>query len=349
MIESSEYLKRIFTQAVLNRLAKISSPSQHLKYRLDVLTAHGPKPTDGTAANKLRHFRAQKAAWEVYIEAASVCGFFESSGGSDLKKRLIGVDDDGFRSAMAECMACWFLAGKHGFVVTPYPAGRSGKNLDMSVNLASQDVQVEVKAPYRERPTGDTVWHGEDSDAIANCLEAANKQFSDNRTNILVIAPELRLDLYDCRFQLIKACFGQEKITVPINKRTGGPAGPVGTEFFPDGKFLNPYRPDGKYIKPDGRPAFTRVSAVITIEEIFKYRYSYADPLILLKDGAAWTSWKKRNDLHYSADNYSWIEHQVLVAYNPFARYALSTEVFKQHIRFMDLGKGFGWTDGAPL
>ena len=349
MTESPEYLKQIFTSEVLHRLASISRPSKHLKYRLNVLTAHGPKPTNSSATNKLRYFRAQKAAWEVYIAASFVCGFFESAGGSDLRERLIGEDDDGFRSGMAECMACWFFAGKHGLVVTPYPVGRPGKNLDMLVKLTSQDVHVEVKAPYRKRPTGDTIWHGEDSDAIANCVKAANKQFSTDRTNILVIAPELRLDLYGCRFQLVKACFGQEKITALIDKRTGGPAGPVGTKFFPDGKFLNPYRPNGKHMKPDGQPAFTRVSAVITIEEVFQHRYPYADPFVLPKDNSAWLSWKRQNDLHYSAKNYSWIEHQVLVAYNPFARHPLSTEVFEQHVRFMDLGKGFGWTDGHTL
>ena len=321
MIETHEYLTQVFTPKVLQRLASISSPSEQLKYRLDVLTAHGPNPTNRAAAYRLQYLRAKKAAWEVYAHAALICGFFDSPGGRDLRERLTGGDDNGFRSAMTECMACWFFAGKHRFPVTPYPRGRLGKRLDMSVKFACGEARVEVKAPYKESPRGVGPWFGEHSDVLAQCLDTANKQFSDDTMNILVIAPELRLPVHNYRFQLIKAFFGQEKITVPIDPSTGGPAGPVGTKFFPDGKFLNRYRPKGKHLKINGQPAFTRVSAVLTIEEFFQDRYPYAN----------------------------WVDHHVLVLHNPFARHPLAVEVFEQYIRFIDLGEGFGWSDGCRL
>ena len=68
-------------------------------------------------------------------------------------------------------------------------------------------------------------------------------------------------------------------------------------------------------------PGFTRVSAVVVIEE----------------------------DFHYGSENYCCRDHMILVAHNPFACHPLSAEIFRDYVQFMDVGNGYGWSDGEPL
>jgi len=44
-----------------------------------------------------------------------------------------------------------------------------------------------------------------------------------------------------------------------------------------------------------------------------------------------------------------WIDHNVLVAHNPFAKRPLFPAHLPIPIQFMDLGTGFGWSDGERL
>jgi len=225
----------------------------------------------------------------------------------------------------------------------------------MGTEIDGRFVGVEVKAPYRETPSDGKPWSGHDSDLLEQCLVSANKQFCDDVPNILVIVPQLRTSVHDLRVQLVTALYGQEMITCPIDTRTGGPAGPVTTEFFPDGRLLRQWQPSGSLIKPNGTPGFTRVSAVVVIEEFPRERHP--NPIETLwkeisagiKSAALVEAWKRQLALHFGPDNYCWIDHKVLVAHNPNARHPLLPAVFREHVQFVDTGKWYGWSDGEAL
>jgi hypothetical protein len=126
----------------------------------------------------------------VYLLAAFACGLFEDPHGADLRARLTGSDDENFRSAMSECLAAWYLAGRLRLRVEPRPEGRPGHPLEFVIKLSSGDINVEVKAPYRQ--ITDDAWWGDDADLLQSVLRNANKQFEAGARNLLVIVPELR-------------------------------------------------------------------------------------------------------------------------------------------------------------
>jgi hypothetical protein len=298
-----------------------------------------------------------RASWESYVYSAFACGFFDGDRGKDLRGRLASKGEHDFRSAMAECLTCWFLAARLRFTVTPDAPGRGAKNLDMMTIIGSQEVGVEVKAPYREMPPPGTGWHGDDADLLANRLESAQKQFSRETANILVIVPQLRTPVHSYRTQLVTALYGEEKITCQIDLRTGAAVGPITTEFFHEGKLLRRRQPSGALIKPDGSPGFTRVSTVIVIEERIREKYP-PPPLGLWREivtgntrSGGWEdAWNRQMALHLGPENYCWIDHNILVAHNPNAHKPISPNWFQGFVQFMDLGIGeYGWSDGQPL
>ena len=300
------------------------NPTQELIWRLEGLCACGPRPSSDSQAVRLMFRRARRAAWETYVYCAFACGLLEGERGIELRGRLASSNADDFRSAMAECLTCWFLAGRLGLPVTGDAPGRKGKNLDMTAFVGGQGVGVEVKAPHRDRPTEGEAWWGHDADLLARCLDRANRQFPGNGANVLAVVPELRTPVSLFRVQLVTALYGQEVITFPVDTRTGSRAGPVTTQFRPDGRLLRRRQPSGAFVKADGTPGFTRVSAVIVIEEVPR-------------------------DLGWSRNNEAWIDHNVLVAHNPHARHPLSPDLFREYVQFTDMGSGYGWSDGARL
>lgn len=332
-----------------------ANPTEELLQRLGFLCASGPRPSDRLAAMRMMHSRAVRAAWEAYVYCAYACGFFTGSKAADLCARLASRSPADFRSAMAECMACWFLAGRLRLPVGGDAPGRGAKMLDMRTVIDRQDVGVEVKAPHRERPPEGQAWCGHDGDLIEKSLDTANKQFADDVPNILVLAPQLRTPVSTFRVQLVSALYGEEKITCPIDTRTGGPAGPVTTKFFPEGKLLRRRQPNGALIKPTGFPGFTRVSVVVVIEE--EMREWHPHPITTLwheamadaSDGALHDAWAVQEARHYSSDNHCWIDHAILVAHNPHAARPLSPDIFREYVQFMEVSDGYGWSDGERL
>jgi len=314
-------LKAVFDETVMGRLASVKSPSKRLQDRLEVLTACGPMPSDKVARHRLGWLRARKAAWEAYLTAAFACGMFEGNQGNDLRGRLVGKNDTNFRAAMAECMACWFFAGKLQLPVVPKPAGRKRRELDLLIGCEDGDIRVEVKAAYRETPE-DYCW-GDDADAIARCLGYANKQFPSEGRNILVIVPDLKWPVHADRRQLIHALIGEEAITLTINRRTGDAVGEPQSRFVPDGSFLKRKRDDGRNLKQDGRPAYTRVGAVVSIE---------GTPV--------------EQD---SCPMNTWIEHKVLVAHNPYATNPIPQDMWQDYPQLVKQDDRLVWTDGREV
>jgi len=338
----------IFTRKVLEHLQSSTHPSVNLIFRLAVIQAHGPYPSEAIPAIRLRSLRAYKAAWNTYFLAAFACKMFEGEKGKDIRSRLTGTDDDNFRSAMAECLVCWFLAGRMKLNIDPFAPGRNGRNLEMVIKLAEGDIGVEVKAPFRETPEG--AWSGDDADKIEKALEVANRQFSDQDRNMLFIVPRLRIPVYSHRRDLIRAAYGQEKITMPLNTETGEAAGSISTEFFQDGKFLNTTKPGsgGKPIKPDGLPAYRRISAIICIEEKRWEKYPHPNPLELLQKehrNEIWPMWEKAQKQYFSQDNEIWIDHDVLVLHNPYAYHPINKDMWNEFPQFVPEKGVMKWTD----
>lgn len=305
-------LKEVFTEEVMTDLGRRSRNAPALRDRLNVLVARAPV-VDAESRRIVAHppeRRARRAAWETYLEAAFALGLFDPPDGQHLRTRLTSVDEDTFRGAMAECLAGWVLAGKLDLELRPRPPGPRGPG-EYLIEWGDIGIYVEVKAPHRE-PLRRGVISGDDSPLLAATLERANRQFADDRANLLVIAPTLRIPVASHRGQLARAFYGQQVLTQPIDVSRGGAVGPVTIEFQPDGSFLRSQ-------KQDGSPAFTRVGGVLCIEEFLRH------------------------------GNPPWIDHHILLAHNPNAKPGcrLPTGIWKSIPQLVEIDDRMVWTDGA--
>lgn len=292
--------RAVFTDEVIERLQSRENPTEQLQHRLKVIAAHGQR----TGFFHHRR-RALKAAWDTYLYAGFALGLFEGEHGGELLSRLRGVDDASFRSGMSECLAAWYLAGPLGLTVEPRPEGRPGHPLEFVIRHSGGDINVEVKAPYRPMLTEGFAWF-DDSDMFVSSLRDANKQFHKTTRNLLVMVPQLSVDIsLDFRIPLEKAFIGEEMVTTPIDMRTGGPAGPTRLVFEERGHLTR----SGK--EP---PRFTRVSGVLHLGEML------------------------------AADNRS-IEHLALLVYNPNAPLALPTDIWKDTRYFSRISARWVWSD----
>jgi hypothetical protein len=180
-----EPLWEIFTQEVITNLYT-AKPSD---WRLDVLQSGG---LNQSSRNKW--LRVVKSAGEAYLSAAFACGLFEGPDGTDLRCRLTGLDDANFRSALSECFAVWYFAGRLRLEIEPRPGGKRRNPLEFLVKLPDGNIKVEVKAPRRE--IKGKSWWGNDSASLQGVLQKANKQFSPYDCNLLVIVPTLRVPVF---------------------------------------------------------------------------------------------------------------------------------------------------------
>lgn len=341
-------LREVFTEDVRNEWRK--RPDQELIDRLEVLCACGPYPSDAAARHRLRRLRARKAAWETYLFTAYACGMFEGDRGSDLRGRLGSKHSDNFRSAMAECEVCWFLAGRMRLPIQPRATGRNARNLEMRVVCEDDEFGVEVKAPHRDPPLKG-IWCGDDSDKIAQAMAAANKQFDKQTPNLLFIVPTLRNRMFSQRHDLLKAAFGHSVITWQVSSSTAEYR-PAHDEFQRDGKFLNTERPGGKLLKPDGFPAYRRISVMVCIEEHLAEKYPLPSPFFVLDDhlrNSFWPDYKRVCHQHFGEDNDIWIDHDVLVIHNPYAYHPVPPEMWREFPQLVPAGDVMEWTDGRQV
>ena len=270
----------IFTPDVIRQLSLVGKPSRDLEFRL-VLAAGGLN----SQTSRGQALRAYKAAWEVYLFAAFACGLFEDPHGADLRSRLTGVDDDNFRSAMSECLAAWYLAGKRKLPVEARPEGRPGHPLEFVLKLSDGDINVEVKAPFR--PITSDFWWGDDAEALQSVLRSANKQFAAGQRNLLVVVPQLRFDVFGAfRVPIERAFIGETVIQIPIDTQTGGPAGPTTFPFKPSGDFTRTWR-SGPPGSPQHTPRHTRVGAALFLGEYVDRREVKHHALIVHNPNAA--------------------------------------------------------------
>jgi hypothetical protein len=343
-----DVLADVFTADVCNRWR--DKPADNLTRRLNILAARGSGVSNDRQAVERRGWRAWKAAWETYLYTAFACGLLEGHGGADLRRRLANRKEEQFLAAMAECMACWFLAGKHRLPLSVDAPGRNGRNLEMQVAIGGMDTGVEVKAPY-EKTRGEEFSFGDDTHKISRALKAANNQFRDDQPNILIIAPSFHRPVFSQRNVLVKAAFGQSKMTWQVNLTTGQASEPA-SKFFPDGRFLNTTTSKGATLKPDGLPGYRRVSALVCLEEEIRELYPHPSPLILVHPGVRselWPAWVEAREQYFRDDNRAWVEHNVLVLHNPHAYHSISQEAFKRYPQLVPTGDVMSWTDGKEV
>jgi hypothetical protein len=324
MNRQSDYLDCIFTTGV--REAWRNRPSEDVIWRLHVLEACGPYPSDQMDAMRVARFRALKASWEAYLAAGDSCGLFDGNRGNDMRARLTDRNPGNFRSALAECLACWFLRCHLGLHVEPDTAGRGAKNCDMHLRLDDLSVGVEVKAPFRARSPNGEGWCGGEDDKLSEAINAANKQMDDRCPNLLVLVPDLRTSICEARTDLLRAAFGVTYGTLdvdPITHQTG----PFRLEFDAAGRFLRPQ-------KPGGLPGCQRISAILCIE-----------PQTIT------TNCRSILDLWFfdCQRSQAVVDHRGVVIHNPCAYHSLPRDIWGDCPQLLPDGQGsVVWTDGKP-
>lgn len=334
-------IETVFNEPTLSRyreyLAIVPPPPQaaHLRWLYDTLTAHGPAPSDPELARELKRLRARRAAFEAYVETASICGLLDAN----LAERLRSVEEDNFRAALAECLACWLFAGPLRYKVSPRPGGRAKKELEFTVEAPQDTFAVEVKAPAVAPPKGN-VWSGDDTKVIESALKGAAGQFAKGVKNLLVIVPSIRTSVWNRREQIVKALIGESVISVWVSLE-GGP-GHSEPGFKPNGRMVRP----GKQLQ-DGSslPAHTRVSAVMTVEVVEVEKAALLPP----PTGTAEEKFQAYLDRSLSPDNEFWPECRVLVVHNPFAELPLGENTFSKFPQLVRRGEDqMVWTDRLP-
>jgi hypothetical protein len=263
----SDALTGIFTDEIVARLRKCAAmlPSAEFRYRvLSLPYAQNSWPDLAPSDQQLYEHTRQR--WSRWIVNAVSAGLFQGPHGAELKSRLTGIDHNGFRSALAECMTCFALSSELGLQVQPRPSGRGGCVLEFAVQTSQGDISFEVKSPTLRRSThfGPQL---QESAAAMNmysaavamraALRSANRQFARARRNILVIAlPEIEkgpgaMLCSEWPAALIRAFYGEQR-AVAVR------SGPSANQFVAEGNFLK---------RAGGASRFTRISAVIGLED----------------------------------------------------------------------------------
>jgi hypothetical protein len=148
---------------------------------------------------------ARRAAWEDYVSSAESLGTLDA----DVASRLTGRDDENFRGAMAECMTAWLLTSHLRLPVAPRPDGRGRSIVDFGIQSDGDLIRVEVKSPYTTRPDGEgAFWSGDYKHLIEGSLDEANRQFSHDHTNVLMLVPLVEFPILAGRGPFVRAFYG---------------------------------------------------------------------------------------------------------------------------------------------
>jgi len=300
----------VFDEETLADWRSRAPESENVRSRLEVLSSMATIGMTETPIGWHCHLRARRRAWAHYLSGAQAAGLFAKGCSADLLARLRSPKDENFRSALAECTVAWYLRDILGFELGARPSGRDGRELEFSASVDDIEFHVEVKSPHRPRPKSGS-WDGDDADLLQSAMKSAQKQFSDDTTNLLVIVPELRTDVFGRRDQLTRAFFGTTAYTWLIDTRTGKPTGDEGIKFKNDGHFLKKHSREvgGKRVMS---PGYTRIGGVLTIE-----RFAEGDGLV----------------------------HKALVVHNPMAARRLPEDLWLEAPQFIPRGDTMVWSD----
>ena len=303
-----------FPREALTRLA-LRSESAEVRWHMEILKERR-LPTLGRD-KRYNHQRklADKRSWEMYLRAAQASGLLTAD--RDLIARLHELQGPNFRSALAECISCWFLREQLGFPVKPRPPGRPGTVLDLESAVGGVRVGIEVKSSS-STPKG-LVWGDDDSGLIEADVADANKQFDESGPNILFLVPHLLIPLHSNRRPLVVALIGRQTINWEVDLATGSAVTEPHSGFVFDGKFTRP-------IKFGHQPANTRISAVVAIERE--------------------TNWGNLGFLDKNYLSRATVVHHVLILHNPHAKFPLDPSHFIAWPQLIRDGEYLRWTKG---
>ena len=133
--------------------------------------------------------------------------------------------------------------------------------------------------------------------------------------------------MFQERETLVEALYAKSVIVWDVCHGDGTPVHDprTRTELRLTGKFLESKQPSGKPLKQDGLPAYSRISAVMCIEEMIKDKLSTAD---------------KRSAREYL------VLHNAMILHNPYAHYSIPESTFGDLQQFVRRDGNMIWTDG---
>ncbi|NOT34434.1 MAG: hypothetical protein HOP12_09720 [Candidatus Eisenbacteria bacterium] len=301
---SVEVLRTLFTEQVLARL-RAAPPTDSLVYRVAAITLTQPRGL------YVPWLEAQRLAWSSYLVAASDCGLLVGRFGRDLTARLTHVDDEQFRSAMAECQAAWYLREKLGLAVSARPPGKGASELELLVKLPEGDILVEVKSPLRVAIADGAAHALDDSDILDRCLADASKQLRKGTRNLVMLVGRLTLGIHVRQF-FVKAFYGAEKLLISRETRASR------IEFDLNGRFLKVWPGE------DG-PRHTRVGGVLFVQENI------------------------RSSIGADGDHVHRTDNDSLMLHNPNAIHPLPEGPWRECPQLVLRGEVMEWTDGHPV
>jgi hypothetical protein len=194
-------------------------------------------------------------------------------------------------------MGAWTLLAKLEMCIEP------ALPRDCLLRSPEGDILVETKAPFHG-PAEAIEWE-QGVAAIEACLDAASAKLKAGGRNLLLIALPLH-NLDAARHELVTALIGRQAFVVPIRRGGGIDLDAGRAELIPDGRLVVTHGRSGRPFKKDGRPRYTRVSAVLFVQEEFRHQRR-GDPNLAN---------------HWVAD------HKVLVLHNPAAEVPISPEIW---------------------
>jgi hypothetical protein len=326
-----EGLDSIITAEVIARWLHDAAPPELLR-RIASLTARGAYPADPVLRDRVRHLRARRAAWDVYVGAAASVGLLDA----DVAGRLKSAEPEQFRSAMAECETAWLLAGRLGVPLEPRPAGRKTRQLELKATFGGLTFSVEVKAPALK---GGPIEGGVVPPAaeLGKALDEANSQFSKEGANLLVLVPDRAAAAGTMRWKLMTQFYGEPVVVWDVDRSTGrGVLGPGRADFRPNGKLLKRWPTE---------PRFTRTSAVLCIEERVATRYPNPWDPEHWRRSLSLDEFEQMRRRFWGPTNEAWIEHSVQVLHNPNTPYPLPQNVFGDLPQFVADADQMVWLD----
>jgi len=214
---------------------------------------------------------------------------------------------------MAECSACWFLAGKLRLGVQPTPKGRGSRILEFVASYQGGEFYVEVKSPRSVNVIGRGGAAPNYSKKLTAILKEANRQFDKGARNLLILVPEFSPPLD--RMDLTEAFVAIPALTYDVDPVSGRAVTKPETKLYPEGGFLRIWG-------NEPTPRFTRLGGVLAIDECVRHR-----------------------------GNDCWMESNGLLVHNPAASEdtRIPTEIWGDTPQFMWAGDVLRWSDGHRI
>jgi hypothetical protein len=306
----ADILDELFTPEIIARLKAQANPSNTLTHRIAILTAAEKADAGLSQRCWQRVGLARRAAWVNYVTSMRGAGLLDA----DISARLTGIADDGFRSALSECLTGYFLRHILGLEVFGRPEGRPGRVVDFGVRRGDGDLSIEVKSPFADRPVAQ-VWSGDHAHILVPVIDEANKQFAEGRRNVLVVAPLVEFPILEGRMAYVKAFFGETQVVFTVDTRTGGAVDKPKWEFITEGKFLK--------LWPE--PRFTRTGAVVALREV------------TIEENQFEETFAARTELRW------------FVMHNPHCPVPIPADIWGDAVQLVSDGDVMRWTDGGPI